>query len=78
MGDTKKRLTQANRVYEYMELNGSITSMQAFSDLRVTRLSARIADLKKEGKKIGSTTETNVNEYGETSRYARYFIIKGE
>lgn len=78
MGDSKKRMTQADRVYEYMEKHGSITSMQAFRDLNITRLSARIYELKEEGKKIGNTTKVNVNAWGETSRYARYYIIKGD
>lgn len=69
---------QAMRVKDYMERNGSITSMQAFRDLKITRLAARISDLKQMGIKVGSTTEINVNEWGEKARYARYYIIKGE
>ena len=74
----KKAMTQADRVKEYMERHGSITSMQAFRDLKITRLAARISDLKKMGVKVGSTSETSTNEWGETARYARYYLMEVE
>lgn len=71
-------MSQSEKVKKYMEDHGSITSMQAFEDLRITRLSARIHDLKEEGVKVGSTTEVYVNAQGEKSRYARYYLIGGK
>lgn len=71
-------MAQYDRVKEYIEKHGSITSQDAWKDLHITRLSARIADLKEMGVNIGSTTEVSVNAWGEKSRYARYYIIKGE
>ena len=44
--------TQSEKVLEYMQVNGGITSMDAFRDLGITRLSARIWDLRKEGTEI--------------------------
>ena len=71
-------MNQAERVKEYIDAHGSITSMEAFRDLKITRLAARISDHKQMGINIGSTTETSVNVWGEKSRYARYYIIGGE
>jgi len=63
--------TQCKQVYAYMDVNGSITSMDAFRDLGITRLSARIKDLRDSGVEIETIMEQN-----KKSRYARYYIKK--
>lgn len=65
-------MKQTERVPDYMRRFGSITTMQAFADLGVARLSARIADLKDEGFDIISETLSTKNRYGEHVRYAKY------
>ena len=45
-------MTQSEQILNYMKEHGSITSMEAFSRLGITRLSARIYDLRKDGVKI--------------------------
>lgn len=50
-------MTQCERIKEYMKQNNGITSMDAFR-LGCTRLSARIADLKKAGCKISAERVT--------------------
>ena len=65
-------MKQTERVLDYMRRFGSITTMQAFADLGVARLSARIADLKDEGFDIISETLSTKNRYGEHVRYAKY------
>ena len=69
--------TQAERVLEYIQKFGSITTLEAFRDLGVTRLSARIFELRNKGLNIDSTSVTSKNRYGETCTYAKYFL-KGE
>ncbi len=69
-------MKQTERVLDYMRRFGSITTMQAFADLGVARLSARIADLKDEGFDIVSETLSTKNRYGEHVRYAKYSIRK--
>lgn len=64
------------RVLEYMQEFGSITSIEAFSDLGDTRLAATIFELKKKGYDIVSTIETNVNRYGENTHYSRYSLAE--
>ena len=34
-------------IYDYLKKNGSITTYEAFTELFITRLSARIFDIKK-------------------------------
>lgn len=68
--------TQADRVLAYIKTFGSITSLEAFRDLGVTRLSARIYELRARNIKIESTSITSKNRYGENCTYSKYFLRK--
>ena len=68
--------TQAERVLEYIKKFGGITTLEAFRDLGVTRLSARIYELRARNINIESTNVTSKNRYGENCTYAKYFIRK--
>lgn len=70
----KLNVTQ-QRVFDYMIDFGSITTMQAITDLGETRLSARIFELQDKGIRIGSCWEDVRNRYGEKRRVKRYFIV---
>lgn len=61
-------------VLEYMERFGSISPMDAFRDLSITRLAARISDLVRRGVKIKKTVETAQNRFGRTVHYTRYSL----
>lgn len=68
-------MTQTEKVLDYMKRNGGITTMEAFSKLKITRLSGRIFDLKAEGYNIASETIVKKNKKtGETTRFARYYL----
>lgn len=66
-------MTQRSRVLMYMREYGSITSLEAFRDLGITRLSGVIFDLRKDHA-IGSTTESSRNRYGEKTSYSWYYL----
>lgn len=66
--------TQCEMVIEYIEDNGSITSMEAFQDLGITRLSARIHDLKEKGYDIIGHDVKHVGKNGRVCHFTRYFI----
>ena len=68
--------TQADRVLEYIQKFGSITTLEAFRDLGVTRLSARIYELRARNINIDSTSVTSKNRYGENCTYAKYYLRK--
>lgn len=68
--------TQAERVLEYIKKFGSITTLEAFRDLGVTRLSARIFELRARNINIDSTNVTSKNRYGEKCTYAKYYLRK--
>ncbi len=63
------------RVFDYMIDFGSITTLQAITDLGETRLSARIYELQDKGVSIGSEWEEVKNRYGEKRRVKRYFVM---
>jgi len=65
-------MSQPQMVLDYMNENGSITSMEAFDKLGVTRLSQQILILRRRGIDIASIWETGLNRYGATTRYVRY------
>lgn len=69
-------MTQAEMIVEYIDKFGSITSRDAFNDLGVTRLSARIADLKNRGYSIEEVWESSKNRFGATVSYKRFSFKK--
>lgn len=70
------RPTQAVRVMEYMERYGSITQLQALTDIGVMHLAARIYELKnKDGKNIKSNFVGVRNRWGELTYIKRYYIV---
>lgn len=62
------------RVFDYMVEFGSITSLQAFTDLGNSRLSATIFNLKKKGVIINGETVTVKNRFGENRYVKKYWI----
>ena len=66
------KLTQCQRIIDYMERFGSISSFEAFTDLGIVRLASRIHDLKGQGYNIISETKTSKNRFGETVSFKVY------
>lgn len=62
---------------KHFDDNGSITSMEAFSKYGITRLSARILELRKLGYKIDTVMMETTTRLGERCRYAKY-VYKGK
>ena len=69
--------TTQNRVFEYLMQFGSITSLQAFTDLGESRLSARVFELRERGVKIDSEMIEVENRFHEKRHVKRYFIAGG-
>lgn len=62
-------------VLKYLEENGSITTYECYSQLYVTRLSARIFDLKKKyGLEFEEQWVTKKNRYGKTCSFKKYIL----
>lgn len=71
-------MNQEQKIINYVERFGSITTLDAFRDLAITRLSARIFNIKKLGYKVLSVREKSKNRFGEKVNYSRYFIEEKE
>lgn len=69
-----KKPTQCERIIQYMKDFGSITTLQAFTDLGCTRLASRVTDLKKQGYDIKSEFVSSKNRYKETVSYKKYYL----
>ena len=69
-------MNQCEKIVYYIQKFGSISSMEAFQDLGITRLSARIYELKNEGYQFDATYETPKNLFGESVSYKRYRFQK--
>lgn len=65
---------QCEKIIQYIRDFGSITSLQAFQDLGITRLSGRIYDLKCMGHCFKKEMVTGKNRYGEKTHYAKYSL----
>ena len=65
-------MTQGERILDYIDRFGSISPMEAFSDLGITKLATRISEMSQNGIQFEKTMEERKNRYGETTRYMRY------
>lgn len=69
------RITQKDRIINYIRQFGSISSFEAYANLGITQLGARIDQLKKEGFKFRTEWESNTNRFGEKTEYKRYYLV---
>ena len=67
-------MTQCERIIDYINEFGSISTMEAFTDLGITRLASRIHDLRCEGYDIERETVRSNNRYGEPVHFMRYSL----
>ena len=68
------KISQKDRIINYIREFGSISSWEAYSDLGITQLGARIDQLKKEGYEFKSEWVSNTNRFGEKTEYKRYYL----
>lgn len=64
------------RIIAYMKKHRGITSQDAFKDLGITRLSARIKELRDSGYNISTIMVDGTNRYGEPIRYGLYKLME--
>lgn len=67
-------MSQKDKVLKYLQEHGKMTSMDAFSQLKITRLSARISDLRDRGIEIDSETVYKRDEDGNPIHYSVYSL----
>lgn len=68
------KITQKERIIKYIREFGSITSIEAYQDLGITQLGARLDELKRAGYLFRTETENSKNRFGEPVSYKRYYL----
>ena len=72
----ERRLSQCEKVLGYIRRFGSITSWQAYSDLGITQLGARIWNLKENGYVFTTERVHCKNRLGEKTHYDIYRLVE--
>lgn len=62
------KTNQRQRILEYIREFGSITSYEAYKDLGITQLGARIFELKREGHNFSTKIEYGKNRWRRKNR----------
>lgn len=68
------RRTQTDAVLEHIRRYGSITSMEAFEEYGITRLSSIIFGLRHRGLDIETIPLECVTRFGNRTKYAKYVL----
>lgn len=68
--------TQNQTILEHLFEYNTITNMEAYDKYGITRLAARIAELRKAGYVITTTQKSGKNRYGNNVVYAEYRLGK--
>jgi len=71
-------MTQAERIIDYINRFGSITPMEAFTDLGVTKLATRVSEMKRDGVEFDQELVSSKNRYGEKVHYMKYRLREVE
>jgi DNA-binding IclR family transcriptional regulator len=67
--------THVDRLLKHLQSHGTITPMEAWSELGIYRLGARVFDLRKAGHNVETEIVPLQNQFGEPCKVARYTLI---
>lgn len=67
-------MTQKERVIKYIQTFGSISPIEAFYNLGITKLATVVSNLKKDGIKFYQAMEHSTNRFDEPVSYMRYWL----
>ena len=67
-------MTQHEKIANYIKRFGSITPMDAFADLGITKLATRISEMRRMGIEIRDEWTRTKNRFGERVEYKRYYF----
>lgn len=70
-------MTQREAILDYINKNGSITPMQAYSELGITKLATRVSEMKKDGITLKHESIKCKTRLGRTTHYTRYSFEEG-
>ena len=64
--------TQREQILNYIKVFGSITPMEAFADLGITKLATRISEMRRDGLNFKIESDKTKNRFGKSVRFAKY------
>ena len=67
-------MTQREQILEYINQFGSVTPIQAFADLGITKLATRISEMKRDGVRIHTESVKVKNRFGKNVTFAVYSL----
>lgn len=68
------KVTQEQRILEWLKSGESITQFEALKDIGCMRLASRISDMRKKGIDIKDRNKTVTNRYGEKTTVSEYYM----
>lgn len=68
------KITQKDRILQYIREFGYITSWQAYQDLGITQLGARIKELEERDYEFTTEWESRKNRFGEPVSFKNYYL----
>ena len=63
---------QREQILNYINMFGSITPMEAFADLGITKLATRISEMRRDGLEFKIESVKSQNRFGKSVRFAKY------
>lgn len=73
-----RKITQRDRVVQYVNDFGSISSWEAYEQLGITQLGARIFELEQMGFRFKRERVAKKNRYGDDVKFVRYRLVEKE
>ena len=75
-GGMKMRITQRQKIVDYMQEFGSITSWEAYRDLGITQFATRVKELREKGYLFKTKWENKKNQEGKKIKFKRFYLLK--
>ena len=76
MSKLEKKPTQCQKILDYINRYGSISSWEAYRDLSITQLGARLFELKRKGYVFEKERIKTTNRMGEKTHYDKYRLVE--
>ena len=70
-----KKITQKELIIKYLKDFGSISSWEAYAELGITKLGARIFELKEKGYVFKKERVKRLNRYGRERAFDKYSLV---
>ena len=67
-------MTQKEQILDYLARFKTITPMEAFADLGITKLATRVSEMRRDGIEFNIESVTSKNRFGKPVRFAKYSL----